>query len=296
MYSRRHDGSLTGYHPNAGRRQQPLQEQQAPAEPTYEPWNQPAAYQQEPMVGQGPVQQPAVDMYGYAGYQQPWGQPEQPAYMTQQDFSGYQPVFQNPPANQPGSPFAGYQAQQPTQPPQPAQPQQPVPDNISYMPGAKEAMHTVRVAQVTGVAECYKLMENLRNNETVVVNLDLVPDNAEIDRCLDLLYGACYALQCQFNQISQRNVYLLTPGSVHVQNAENLQRQSELERDNRWPDPGNLAYRQRVAAREQSAYSYGQSSYAPSYPSYGSMGRRVGSRSSAMEYTDFGGFPNAGRF
>ena len=304
MYSRRHDGSLTGYHPNVGR-QASAPEQPAPAQATYDPYAQPPMYAQEPMAGQAPMQQPA-DPYGYGqqGYQQLWNQPEQPAW--QQPMTGYQPQFQNPPANQPGSPFVGYQP--PYQPQQPVQQQQAqqqpsVPDNISYMPGGivgkdgREYLHIVRVAQITGVPDCYVLMQSMRNNETVVVNLDMVPDNGEIDRCLDLLFGASYALQCQFNHVSSRNIYLLTPATVMVESAENLRRRNEYESDNRWPDPNNLNYRQRAAYEPQSAFGgFGQNSYGVSYQNYGGMGRRTGTRNTTVEYTDFGGFPNAGRF
>ena len=303
MYSRRHDGSLSGYHPNVAR-QLPPQEPAAPAEVPYDPYAQPSTYAQEPMVGQSSTAQPA-DLYGYA-QQSFWAPPEQQTYQPQTDYrSGYQPVFQSPPANQAGSPFVGYQPQfQSQQAPQPAQPQPPVPDNISYMPGGiigkdgREYLHTIRVAQITGVPDCYVLMQSMRNNETVVVNLDMVPDAAEIDRCLDLLFGASYALQCQFHHVSARNIYMLTPATVQVESAEGLRRRNEYEADNRWPDPNNLGYRQRVSTREQqNAYSgFGQSGYAPSYQNYSGMGRRVANRNSGMEYTDFGGFPSAGRF
>ena len=301
MYSRRHDGSLSGYHPNVGRAAH-AQDQAAPAETPYDPYAQPPMYAQEPMVGQNPAAQPA-DLYGYGqqAYQPAWQQPEQTGWQPQTEFQGgYQPHFQNPPANQPGSPFVGYQPQ--LQPQQPVQPQPPVPDNISYMPGAivgkdgREYLHTVRVAQITGVPDCYVLMQSMRNNETVVVNLDMVPDPMEIDRCLDLLFGASYALQCQFHHVSTRNIYLLTPATVQVETAENLRRRSDYEAENRWPDPSNLGYRARAPYESQNAYgAYGQNNYASGYQSYGA-GRRTGTHNANVEYTDFGGFPNAGRF
>ena len=301
MYSRRHDGSLSGYHPNVGRMSP--QDHATPAETPYDPYAQPPSWAQEPAVGQNPATQPA-DLYGYGqqGYQPLWNQqPEQTAWQPQfqTEFqSAYQPQFQNPPANQPGSPFVGYQPQQP------AQPQPPVPDNISYMPGAivgkdgREYLHTIRVAQIAGVPDCYLLMQSMRNNETVVVNLDMVPDAMEIDRCLDLLFGASYALQCQFHHVSTRNIYLLTPATVQVETAENLRRRSDYEAENRWPDPSNLGYRSRASYEPQNAYGgFGQNNYATGYQSYNNgMGRRTGTRNTSMEYTDFGGFPNAGRF
>ena len=308
MYSRRHDGSLTGYHPNAGRQPQP-QQPAAEAAP-YDVYSQPPSpYAQQAMADQ--PQQPGEKYTFQQNYQQAfWAPPEQPAYTAPQgDYqTGYQPQFSSPLANQPGSPFVGYQPQfQPQQPaPQPTQQSQqpPVPDNISYMPGGiigkdgKEYLHTVRIAQITGVPDCYLLMQSMRNNESVIVNLDLVPDAVEIDRCLDLLFGACYALQCSFNHVSTRNIYLLTPGTVQVENVESLRRQNEYEVDNRWPDPNNLAYRARPITREpQNPFSgYSQNPYAASYSNYGGMGRRTGTRNTATEYTDFGGFPNAGRF
>ena len=307
MYSRRHDGSLSGYHPNVGR-MAPSNEAGASAEAPYDPYAQPPSWAQEPMVGQSPVAQPA-DMAGYGqptGYQPLWNQPEQPAWQPQAEFqSAYQPQFQMPPANQPGSPFTGYQSGfQPPQPMQPVQPAQPpVPDNISYMPGAivgkdgREYVHTVRVAQVIGVPDCYVLMQSMRNNETVVVNMDMVPDPAEVDRCLDLLFGASYALQCQFNRVSSRNLYLLTPATVQVETADNLRRRSEYEAENRWPDPSNLGYRQRAAYEPQNGFGgYGQNSYDAGYQRQSGMGRRTGTRNATVEYTDFGGFPNARRF
>ena len=310
MYSRRHDGSLSGYHPNVGRQPQQPAAEAAP----YDPYSQPPSpYAQQAMAEQPqqPEQQP--EMYTFQqNYQQAfWAPPEQPTYnVPQMDYqAGYQPQFQSPLANQPGSPFVGYQPQfQPQQPapqPQAQQPQQPpIPDNISYMPGGiigkdgTQYLHTVRIAQITGVPDCYLLMQSMRNNESVIVNLDLVPDTTEIDRCLDLLFGACYALQCQFNHVSTRNIYLLTPGTVQVENVENLRRQNEYEVDNRWPDPSHLNYRSRSMGREpQNPYAgYAQNPYAASYQSYGGMGRRTGTRNTATEYTDFGGFPNAGRF
>ena len=304
MYSRRHDGSLSGYHPNVGRMSP--QDPATPADQPYDAYSQPPSYaaQEQAMQGQAPVQ-PQAEYSFQQNYQPLWNTPEQ-AYQATDYRTGYQPHFQTPPApaNQPGSPFVGYQPQfQPQPQQQPVQPQPPVPDNILYMPGGvigqdgKEYLHTIRVAQITGVPDCYALMHSMRNNETVIVNLDMMPDNSEIDRCLDLLFGASYALQCQFNLVSSRNIYLLTPATIQVENVENLRQRSDYETDNRWPDPGNLAYRQRVAAREQQGMygSYGQSGYASSYPTYG-MGRRTGTRNSAMEYTDFGGFPSAGRF
>ena len=311
MYSRRHDGSLSGYHPNVGRHPQQTQQPQDPAAvvPPYDAYSQPPSpYAQQTMAEQ-PQEQPGEAYTFQQNYQQAfWAPPEQPVYnVPQTEYqAGYQPQFQSPPANQPGSPFVGYQPQfQPQQPaPQPQVQQSPIPDNISYMPGGiigrdgKEYLHTVRIAQITGVPDCYLLMQSMRNNESVIVNLDLVPDTAEIDRCLDLLFGACYALQCQFNHVSTRNIYLLTPGTVQVENVENLRRQNEYEVDNRWPDPNNLNYRARAMNREpQNAFSgYGQNPYASPYQSYGGMGRRTGARNTATEYTDFGGVPNAGRF
>ena len=313
MYSRRHDGSLTGYHPNAGRQHQPQPQQpQDPIAPAtvapYDAYSQPSPYAQQDSMQMQPVaQQP--EMYTFQqNYQQAfWSQPEQSYAAPQPEYqSGYQPHFQSPQANQPGSPFVGYQPQfQPQQPVMQQPQQQPVPDNISYMPGGfvgkdgREYLHTVRIAQITGVPDCYMLMQSMRNNETVVVNLDLVPDTVEIDRCLDLLFGACYALQCSFNHVSTRNVYLLTPGAVQVEHADNLRRQNEYEVDNRWPDPNNLGYHARPVVREPQS-SFGgfaqQNNYASSYQNYGGMGRRTGTRNTGMEYTDFGGFPNAGRF
>lgn len=289
MYSRRHDGSLSGYHPNAGRPQPQPAGSASSDMPPYDAWGQ-QAY--APGMAAQPAPQPETPPQQPTGYQPLWPQNDRSAYSQT-----YQPQWQSPPANQPGSPFMGYQPafqqstfQQPA--PQQASPQS-APNNISYMNGmvvgedGRGYLHTIRVAQISGVPDCYRLMESMRNNETLVVNLDQVNDSTEISRCLDLLYGATYALQCRFNRVSEGSVYLLTPATIQVENVDPLRRQSEMEVDNRWPDPGSLAYRQRVATREQQRY--GASDDGRYAEAYGGNRRRT-------EYTDFGGFPNAGRY
>lgn len=297
-YSRRHDGSVSGYHPNAGRhsqRMQPVQqggqgEQGGQVDPSTgnaagDPWAA-QGYAADPSAQAGQAAQEYFQPP--QPYQPQWGQPAYSQMQPPEPGTAFQNLWQ---ANQPQQASQVY-------PPQPAQP--PVPDNISYLHGGiigedeREYVHTLRIAQVGGVPDCYLLMECMRNNETVLVNLDAAQDNAEIDRCLDLLYGAACALQCTFNRVSNRSLYLLTPATVQVRPAENIRRQTELEMDARWPDPASLAYQQRVAAREQQAYG-GYGGYGAPYQGVSGERRAAVGGWGGSAYANFGGFPRSGR-
>lgn len=305
-YTQRADGSLSGYHPNATQRQtarmNPLQEQ--PAEQAQ--WAPGAGYAQPGM------DQPVADVW-QSGAPQSFGQTAWQGYQPQaawgqENRGGYTPTWQNPPmANQPGSPFEGYQG---GAAPQMQPPVQQAPDNISYMAGSvvdqqgKAYRHSMRVAQITTVPDCYRLVAFMRSGESVLVNLDMMNERDEIGRCLDLLYGAAYALQCTFTRVAEGSLYLITPAEILVQPYDSISAASDREIDARWPDPQSVNYAQRSAAREQQGYgfgaqaaSFGQTGYAAGSgfgaarnDSYTGFNRRVVGRSQNTGYTDFGGF------
>lgn len=183
-------------------------------------------------------QQPQQDFTGGMGgtYQQPYQptmnqgyQPtmNQPYYGQQPDNGGYQQTgYQQGGYQQGGYQPNGYQPngyQQPYQPQQPQQPQQP--DNISYMPGSSNFVdddrrsyaHVERIVQLVSVAACFRIIEFMRNGESVIVNTESIANEADVQRCLDMLAGAAFTLECSLTKITQvKRAYLIAPKTVLV--------------------------------------------------------------------------------
>ena len=173
--------------------------------------------------------------------------------------SGYQGAFQaNSQANR--SDAQSYWPDQPQQPYQPKfgqeqqgersrrfgreeQPQQqPAQDNISYMPNLYRDdqgvghHHVERLTQPMSASTCYRLIEFMRNQESVIVNTELIPDERERQRCLDILFGAAYAMDCTFTRISVKSIYLIAPRTVAVISYESIRQMNEQDAAMRWPN------------------------------------------------------------
>ncbi len=188
------------------------------------------------------LQQPQQDFsgtYQQTGFQQNPYQPtmNQQPYYGQQDPAGYQQTgFQQDPYQQGGFQQTGYQQNPPQQPyqqggfqqtgyQQPYPPQQPQqPDNISYMPGSnfvdedrRGYTHVERIVQLVSVAACFRIIEFMRNGESVIVNTESIANEADIQRCLDMLAGAAFTLECSLTKITQvKRAYLIAPKTVLV--------------------------------------------------------------------------------
>ena len=208
---------------------------------------------QPAMNNAAPFQQPAMQPTGMqppmGGYQQPpmntpvppmgtamW--PEQTGYMDNHPmgatgFGAAPGAFQGGGYNQGmgGGQTSRFQAPE-------AAPQ----DNIRYMPGSfvgddgKAYSHVERVAQVSSVSGCYRVIEFMRNSESVIVNTEMISDEAEIQRCLDLLYGAAFAMKCSLTRVARRSVYLIAPATVMVVPYDGIRRISDQDMNTRWPE------------------------------------------------------------
>ncbi len=156
------------------------------------------------------------------GYQQQAPQQQQPYQNYQQE--GY--------ANQEGyqSPYAGSYARQG----QPAQRQSrasaqnvekvvPFPGVMSDAAG-NAYTHELQILQLRDRDECRAIIEYLKNNCTVALNMDNIASDTEKQRCVDMLSGAAYTLNCNINRISTRGVYVITPEAVRVQQDEATRR------------------------------------------------------------------------
>lgn len=205
------------------------------AAPFQQPVMQPTGMQPQPPMGgyqQPPMNAPVPPM-GTSAWQ------EQPAFaennpMGSPFFGGAQGAFQG------GSGFnQGMGSGQTSRFQAPdAAPQ----DNIRYIPGSfvgddgKAYSHVERVAQVSNVSGCYRVIEFMRNSESVIVNVETITDEAEIQRCLDLLYGAAFAMNCSFTRIARRSIYLIAPATVMVVPYDGIRHMSDQDMNARWPE------------------------------------------------------------
>lgn len=70
----------------------------------------------------------------------------------------------------------------------------------------------------------------MKNNCTVALNMDNIASDTEKQRCVDMLSGAAYTLNCNISRISTRGVYLITPAAVRVTQDESTRRLNGLNR------------------------------------------------------------------
>lgn len=286
MQSNMTHGGHCGYKPNTAKHR-PVREQEK-QEPADMGFTTPQADMPTGQEWFATAQQPQATGY-QTGYQQP-------------QATGYQPMDNGmgstyvPPRQSFGNtvPFPGGM-QAPYQPTQ-HQPQQPPVDNISYMPGnfvgddGRAFSHCERVAIVNNLNMCYKVMEYMRNGESVVFVTEQIADEDELQRCLDLLYGAAFAMNYSFTKVSSRSIYLLTPASVLVIPYQAVRQMSSQDSMARWgrsyQEPGHRSMEEEryPAMNQQGGFNQGYGRQAPAYGGYAPQGY-VAPQS---EYTGYG--------
>ncbi len=258
---------------------------------------------QQPAQGQTMAQQgrtgyqPPVQPRPSAGFQgNPQGQPQRPGFGQQppQQPAFQQPAPQQPAPQQPQAPFQrGFTAAMGAAPQQNA-PQQPQGGNTVYFPGDYVAdgnayKVVLRVAQITGVPSCFRVIEFMYNNEAVIVNAEQVTDLVEADRCMDLIFGAACAMQQRLMRVSGKQIYLITPPQVYVAPFENLRRAGMEDIDRRWP--GALQLNMQPVTRPAQANHVSAFQQQPRQDDFaGGFGRRANRAPMNSDYTDFGGF------
>lgn len=261
-----------------------------PAQEPAQGMQDPAAQYTQGLGGFGQtMQQPMQNQYppmGNTAMQQPMQQPMQQAPWGQQTMQ--QPWPQQPQQQFP--PMGGTATQPPVQPnPWPQQPvqqpQQPAGQrfterfralrkeneqprqegNISYMPGTfvgndgKAYSHVERVAQLVSVSACFRIIEFMRNGESVIVNTESIANEADVQRCLDMLAGAAFTLGCSLTKITQlKRAYLIAPKTVLVMQDVAV---------SRWSDRDQLPQQDNSAGEEyQSRFRPERGVYAPDRP------------------------------
>ncbi len=273
VLSNRADGGFSGYQPKVNRQQVGQGatgfQQAAPAgienmmpigvDKSMMQQFQPVGGQTGAFTPQGaPVQgMPPQGQFGQTGFQPPVNQPRPQAQFQgsgpqQPARPGFgQPAFKQnmppqgsvPPQAQQVPPQAmpprGFTTSQP-----PVQPQQPVVPNDghtfafpgeSFMVDGHVYKMVVRVAQITGVPSCFRVIEFMYNNEAVIVNAEQITDLVEADRCMDLIFGAACAMKQRLMRVSGKQIYLITPPQVYVAPFDSLRRAGMEDIERRWP-------------------------------------------------------------
>ena len=271
VLSNRADGGFSGYVPKMNRPQtEPAPtgyQQPRPAgfENMVPTGVDPSLMQQFQPVGgqtgamppqQGMQPQPGMPQqapFGRTGYQQPMAAPQP---RPQAQFQGQAPQAFQPNAQQGARPGFGQPAFQQNVPVQPA-PQQPprgfttqqppvqpaqndghtfaFPGGDSYVVDGNAYKLIFRVAQITGVPSCFRVIEFMYNNEAVVVNAEQVTDLVEAERCMDLIFGAACAMKLRLMRVSGKQIYLITPPQVYVAPFDSLRRAGMADIERRWP-------------------------------------------------------------
>ena len=187
--------------------------QQAPQQqPLYQqvPQQQPV-YQQQPPQKQNYYQQPAQQ-----GYQQPAGQP---AYQQQQN-AGFQ--TQMDPFGQERNRRGGRHRDAASDAPMYAQPQ---PENLVQFPAAAQQTQPEQhagavdayVINVFNLNSCRQAMSCLRRGQCTLIVMDQLFDKGEIRRYVDMLTGACYALNGTMTRLSAKiGFYIMAPAGMTV--------------------------------------------------------------------------------
>ena len=328
-YSDLGNGGSSGYYPGVAARQERTQRMQALKEETARQAAQQAAQADFSEGQSAPMQQGYTQQFQNPPMQQGYTQQFQNAPMntgyTQQFQSapvqqGYTQQFQNAPVG------TGYTQQFPNyaqapawnQPqPQPApqpQPQQQAPDNISFMPGnyvdgSRAYVHVERITQLVSFQACYRIIEFMKTGESVIVNTESIPNEAEVIRCIDMLSGAAYTLGCSITKITTvKRAYLISPPTVQVLADVFIKRMSDRRnedgarrRTGRYADEPSRSYGEETAY-SPNAYaqsSYGQGGYeqpqqmAAGYGSYApaqDFGQTSAYQGGASAFGSYGGF------
>lgn len=177
-------------------------------------------YPQQQAAAQGHPWQQASAPAGQ-GYSQPYTQaPSQP---EPKQSSGYATQM-DPYAQESGRNRRSRQHQETKQPdPQYQQQQQAAAQNIVQFPGAapqaaqEAGVIDAYVINVFNINSCRQAMSCLRRGQCTLIVMDQLVDKAEIRRYVDMLTGACYALNGTMTRLSSKiGFYIMAPAAMTV--------------------------------------------------------------------------------
>ena len=304
-YSDLGNGGASGYYPGVAARQERTQKMAALKEEAAQHTMSQGAYPEAQAGYTGSANGAAMQQ----GYTQ--------QFQTPPVQQGYTQQFQTPPAQQgytqqfQNNYQQGWGQQEGWQ--QPA-PQQQVPDNISFMPGHyvdgnRAYVHVERITQLVSFQACYRIIEFMKNGESVIVNTESIANEAEVIRCIDMLSGAAYTLGCSITKITNiKRAYLISPPTVQVLADVFIRRMSDRRneegarrRTGRYSEEQDDRFGAQNAGEGYDAAGYDQGRMASGYggydqgASYDTAYNRSGSRQ-GNSFGAYGGFGNAASY
>ena len=145
--------------------------------------------------------------------------------------------------------------------------------NISYMPGVTPESgdgytHIEHILTITSLTSCYEAIECMKNEETLIVTLDLLENDSERIRYQDMLAGAAFTLGCSVRNLQSLGVVIIAPAGVKIlperQERKWFQPQREAEPQ---PEQGYYPRRERRSSQNpigwENASNDGQTGYNP---------------------------------
>lgn len=94
--------------------------------------------------------------------------------------------------------------------------------NISYMPGVagpesgNTYTHVEHILTITSLGSCYEAIECMKNEETLIVTMDLLENDTERLRYQDMLAGAAFTLGCSVRNLQSLGVVIIAPAGVKI--------------------------------------------------------------------------------
>lgn len=178
-----------------------------------------------------------------------------------------------------------------------------------YVDGNRAYVHVERITQLVSFQACYRIIEFMKNGESVIVNTESIANEAEVIRCIDMLSGAAYTLGCSITKITNiKRAYLISPPTVQVLADVFIRRMSDRRneegarrRTGRYSEEQDDRFGAQNAGEGYDAAGYDQGRMASGYggydqgASYDTAYNRSGGRQ-GNSFGAYGGFGNAASY
>ena len=165
--------------------------------------------------------------------------------------------------------------------------------NISYMPGVygqdagSTCTHVEHIMTITSLRSCYDAIECMKNEETLIVTLDVLGSDNERIRCQDMLAGAAFTLGCSVRNLQSVGVVIIAPAGVKILPERQIRNMPELQGTPR-PVPvqeGYIPRRERRSSQNTIGWENANSGMSTGYNPYtGSVPAAAG------DYSAYGGY------
>ena len=96
-------------------------------------------------------------------------------------------------------------------------------NNVLPFPGLRRGpngtvyTHVEYAVLLRSRSECERVLEYIKSNASVFLNLEYIDNENERQRCVDIFSGAAYVMGCHLNKISPRGMYLISASSILVE-------------------------------------------------------------------------------